>query len=107
MSSGSHWIPLGLSYFNPYPIHSPISTRFLRGYEVSVQFGGDVTSSVTICEDMLLTNEIQFRWIGTTFFGFRPFRSDMWALASVNIVLVTQNERITLIRDTFGGDTLK
>ena len=107
MSNESCWIPLRLNYFNSWPLHRPSSTAVVRGYEIPVQFGRDATSSVTICGDVLLTNEIQFRWIGTSNLITRQFRSDMWALASVNVVLVTQNERVTLIQDTFGGDTLK
>ena len=105
MSSGSRWIPLRLSYSRSDGFAS--STAVVRGYEVPVEIGRDVTSRVTICEDVLLTNEIQFRWIGTANIYLRLFRKDMWALASVNVVLVTQNERVTLIQDTFGGDTLK
>ena len=106
----SHWIPLKLSYFR-HSSPSTSSTTVVRGYEIPVQFGRDSspTNYVRICGDVLLTNEVQFRWMGTADLeNGDNFRSDVWALANVNAVFITpENERVTLIHDTFGENILK
>ena len=111
-SLDGRWIPLRLSYYDDSVATTTSgSTTVVRGYEVPVQFGQDAssTSSVTICGDRLFANanEVQFRWMGTANVeSDNTYRSDVWALASVNAVLITRpNETITLIQDTFGGNT--
>ena len=108
-SRDGRWIPLMLSYYDA-SVASTNSTTVVRGYKILVQFGQDASTTVNIvvCGDVLLTNEVQFRWMGTANLNqFNLFRSDMWALASVNAVLITQDERITLLQDNFGGNTLE
>ena len=101
------WIPLMLSY-NEDGVASNSSTEIVRGYEVPIQFGQDTTFGVIICGDALLTNEVQFRWMGTADVETdRLFISDMWALAQVDAYLVTLNGLFILLQDHFGGKILK
>ena len=109
-SRDGRWIPLELSYYDDNAAISTTSTEIVRGYEIPAQSGPDATSTgdVTICGDMLNTNEVQFRWMGTADVETnRLFVSDMWALARVTASLVTPNKTFVLIQDHFGGKTLK
>ena len=71
-----------------------------------------VQHMVHICGDILRTNQVQFRWMGTaTLRVFRTLsrslaKSDVWALANVNIILIDGNNKTTsLFSDGFGCDS--
>ena len=104
-----HWIPLRLTYHN-IDIDD-IRKTDVRGYKTAVHIeSSPITTDqrVNICGDMLLTRELRFRWVGTVNCDRSlTHRTDMWALASVNATLITQDENISLIQDNFGGNTLK
>ena len=94
-SMDNHWIPLRLSCYHNDSVAGSESTTVVRGYETPVQLFGEneVSTNVTICGDMLPSNKVQFRWIGTAKFDHMISNnvSDMWPLASVNIVVKNKN----------------
>ena len=109
------WIPLHLNAIALKSEEIPTSV-VIRGYQVSASIisfqsafkGGKSTVSITIsiCGSLLQTNEIQFRWMGTTDFndtldGFLA-RNDGWALTRVSVVLVRENESTNIIEEEFG-----
>ena len=109
-SRGGRWIPLRLNYYDNSANASHTGLEDVRGYLTLVHWGpsNSTTNQVYICGDVLLTNEVQFRWMATADSEIRGlYRSDFWALASVNATLVTWDERITLIQDAFGETKLK
>ena len=103
------WIPLQISYHNT----SIPSTRVVRGYNVSASTTSStnvVQHTVHICGDILHTSQVQFRWMGTAILlkddGRSRSRSDIWALANVNVILIDDNnETTTLFSDGFGCDS--
>ena len=112
-SSDGRWIPLRLSYFRNLDVTPAIfmSTTQVRGYNVSAyrHITAFVQEQVVICDDLLNTSSVQFRWMGTvTLPRTGRLRSDVWALASVTVVLVNPaDENITLIQEEFNSDSLK
>lgn len=101
-----YWIPLRLSYYNKGgDITSELT---IRGY--SLQAKGSASSmrqeQILICGDLLCTNDVQFRWMGTSTTRGSD-RSDMWALSSVTATLILGNGRIRIFEDEFGSNYLK
>ena len=107
-TSNRHWVPLQLTYYDDSAVSDTSTLEMLRGYDIPVHQSSTnmTTDHVSICGDVLLSNEVQFRWIGTAQLE-GSFASDMWALASVNATLITQDDTATLIHDIFGGDALE
>ena len=110
-SGGGQWIPLRLTYHDS-DRNNRTRNKSIRGYATQVHRDQSPmpTEQVSICGDILLSSEVQFRWVGTANgdrFISDAHRSDMWALASVNVILTTQNESIVLIQDNFGSTKLK
>ena len=112
-SNDDHWIPLRLSYFRDLPDATPtiyMDTTQVRGYSVSTyrHLTAFVQEQVVICDDLLNTSSVQFRWMGTAILpNSGRLRQTVWALASVTAVSVTSDENITLIQETFNRDSLK
>ena len=111
-SSDGRWIPLRLSYFRDLDVTPAIymDTTQVRGYSVSTyrHLTAFVQEQVVICDDLLNTSSVQFRWMGTAILpNSGRLRQNVWALASVTAVSVTSDENITLIQETFNRDSLK
>ena len=105
------WIPLRLTYHDS-DIDDIIqeTNETVRGYETTVRIAQspNTTEQVSICGDMLNTSEVRFRWVGNADRERRKTdRADIWALASVTAILITQDENVSLIQDSFGGNILK
>ena len=107
-TNGGPWIPLQLNYYYT----SVPSTQVIRGYNVPARTTSStsvVQHTVHICGDILHTRQVQFRWMGTATLKItsgksRP-RSDIWALANVNVILIDGNNVTTsLFSDEFGCD---
>ena len=114
-TNGGPWIPLWLEGIDID--HQNINSVVIRGYEVPATFstynGSDFSPvyphrsiSVSICGNIVETNDIQFRWMGTSDFDDNlPLllaRNDGWALTRVSVVLVRENERTNIIEEEFG-----
>ena len=112
-SNDDHWIPLRLSYFRDLPHATPaiyMDTTQVRGYNVSAyrHITAFVQEQVVICDDLLNTSSVQFRWMGTVDLPMKDrLRQNVWALASVTVVLVTSDENNTLIQEEFNSDSFK
>ena len=103
------WIPLHLNAFVTRR-KTNFSTVVIRGYQVSACITSHLKNQsvdISVCGSLLQTNEIQFRWMGTSDFddtldGFLA-RNDGWALTRVSVVLVRrENERTNIIEEEFG-----
>ena len=111
-SNDGRWIPLRLSYFRDLDVTPAIfmDTIQVRGYNVPTyrHLTAFVQEQVVMCNDLIDTSSVQFRWMGTVNLRSNgKLRFDVWALASVTAVLVTSDENITLIQETFNSDSLK
>lgn len=110
-SSDSTWTPLQLHYFAIAA--SNTSSKVIRGHTVPVTGSSipSVTKQVFVCGNLLRTEEVQFRWMGTAYFEslFRETlaKYDVWALSNVTANLVTENKNVTLFEDSFGTNVLK
>ena len=107
----SPWVPLQLNYFSSEG--NATSTEVVRGYSVFA-VGSTLTTPTTqlvfICGDMLLTGNVQFRWMGTAMpdNGETEEREDAWTLHNVVAYFVNEdNETVTLFEDTFENEVLK
>ena len=105
-TNGNIWVPLQLDYYNGIII----SNRTIRGFLVST-FGdqSDTTDNierrVSICGDLLDSDEIQFRWMGRSS-EIGETHKDMWALANINATLIQSDESYQLISDGFGCNSI-
>lgn len=112
-SRDGRWIPLRLSYHENDTSSNMSSIEVVRGYQVLANKWPCFlfTEEVNICGDALLSDEIQFRWMGTALpdgpDDRTVFRQDIWALSSVTATYITENETITLIQDIFDSSSLK
>lgn len=108
-SNNGIWIPLRLSYLVDGASTGLETFQTIRGYDVPV-FGhssSTVTEQVSICGDLLCTDEVQFHWLANTETENGLVRSDMWALSNVAATLVMDSQTVTLFEDTFGSAVLK
>ena len=109
-SSNGHWIPLRLSYYDSSSVNKVTNTETVRGYKIlsSKWPQPKFFETATICGDVLLSNEVQFRWMGSANVDvFNYFRSDMWALATVSVTWFTDDETIPFVKENFGSNKLK
>ena len=101
------WIPLYLNAIALENEETPTSV-VIRGYQVSAsiispELPKNQSVDISICGSLLPTNEIQFRWMGTSDFDDNFIaRNDGWALTRVSVVLVRENERTNIIEEEFG-----
>ena len=107
-SSAAPWIPIRMDYYADSTI---IGTNSTRGYTIqAVGGGGNAIRQVHICGDLLHNaSKIQFRWMGSARARGRRERDagDIWALSSVNAILVVANETLRIFEDSFGSGNLK
>ncbi len=98
--SGS-WRPLQWSYRGTNTGRSNIN---VRGCAVPLSVTSSrVERKMTICGNILHTNNIQFRWIGSARLENGLSYDDVWALTNVSITLILENNSIiTLMDEEFG-----
>ena len=89
-SSASPWIPLQLDSFN-----DDLGQRAsIRGYDVpaltiGTDSGGVARRTIVICGDLLKTDEVQFRWMGT---ANETEGADLWAIEEVSTIFIQDEE---------------
>ena len=107
-SNVSTWTPLQLHYYDSES--NATSSEVIRGHSVAVSGNTlvSVTKQVYICGDLLNTEDVQFRWMGTAHLD-DDFLSvhDVWALSNVTANVVTENGTNVLFEDFFGDDVLE
>ena len=107
-SSVSTWTPLQLHYYDSES--NATSSEIIRGHSVAVSGNTleSLTKQVYVCGDLLNTEDVQFRWMGTAHLD-DDFLSvhNVWALSNVTANEVTANGINILFEDSFGDDVLK
>ena len=108
-SNVSTWTPLQLHYSDP--VSNSTSSEVIRGHSVAVSGNAlvSVTKQAFICGDLLNTEDVQFRWMGTAHLDPPESVSvhDVWALSNVTANAVTENGTNILFEDSFGDDVLE